>query len=400
MAFTSELYGHVVSVDAFGEAQVMPIQSTLDSIKEQMKAARVWLPNSEEIQLLQGTSRSPLPANMEVSPAAEGHENQEATPTIQSEDMMEDQSDSSPPSTRADEEASSSKTLSRRGVLAQSLEIAHESPKSASYPSIRQILESALEEIWAKVQNQPNSYVMTRDEFAVFNFFQDRFTDDKLAIAARKRYWESLSVGSSEPTATDRGHLDQIDAVRGLVQTSYRLIGAYGPEFADVATRLYRLETTLRRMRDEVVQDGILAHIQPSYSRHLHSLIDYWDCAMRQINTLLDTYDMGKKMFEEKQPYVSDELRPIESSLAGKKMAIELLLDSVQLQKPQIHDKRQSALEDIKDKVDLVAAQLFANWDASTFSGENDDLWRHFQTLLEKEGFSSRVLSKNKVNSI
>ncbi|CAG2005225.1 unnamed protein product [Fusarium graminearum] len=40
---TSRLYGHVVSVDAFGEAQVMPIQSTLKSIKSQLKASRAFL---------------------------------------------------------------------------------------------------------------------------------------------------------------------------------------------------------------------------------------------------------------------------------------------------------------------------------------------------------------------
>ncbi|KAI1053460.1 hypothetical protein LB506_012439 [Fusarium annulatum] len=66
-AKTSILYGHVVSTDAFGEAQVMPIQSTLDSIKLHKNATRVFLPNSDEIRMFQETSRIPVPTNPESS---------------------------------------------------------------------------------------------------------------------------------------------------------------------------------------------------------------------------------------------------------------------------------------------------------------------------------------------
>lgn len=75
--------------------------------------------------------------------------------------------------------------------VAQALEIARESPDGSSDPTISKILEAALAQIWAKVQAQPDSYVMTRDEFAVFNFFQHRFAGDKTAVKARKRYWDN-----------------------------------------------------------------------------------------------------------------------------------------------------------------------------------------------------------------
>ena len=75
-------------------------------------------------------------------------------------------------------------------AVAQALEIARESPDGASDPTVSKILEHALSHIWGKVKAQPGSYVMSRDEFAVFNFFQHRFTGDKDAVAARKRYWE------------------------------------------------------------------------------------------------------------------------------------------------------------------------------------------------------------------
>ncbi|KAK8131480.1 hypothetical protein PG984_007918 [Apiospora sp. TS-2023a] len=77
--------------------------------------------------------------------------------------------------------------------VAQALEIARESPDGAKDPVVSSILENALVQIWTKVQAQPDSYVMSRDEFAVFNFFQYRFAGNKVAIAARKRYWDNTT---------------------------------------------------------------------------------------------------------------------------------------------------------------------------------------------------------------
>ncbi|KAG5986561.1 hypothetical protein E4U43_005460 [Claviceps pusilla] len=76
-------------------------------------------------------------------------------------------------------------------AVAQALEIARESPDGASDPTVSKILEHSLSQIWGRVQSQPDSYVMSRDEFSVFNFFQHRFVGDKDAIAARKRYWDN-----------------------------------------------------------------------------------------------------------------------------------------------------------------------------------------------------------------
>ncbi|KAL3960837.1 hypothetical protein ACCO45_005954 [Purpureocillium lilacinum] len=77
-------------------------------------------------------------------------------------------------------------------AVAQALEIARESPDGASDPTVSKILEHALSHIWGKVKAQPDGYIMTRDEFAVFNFFQHRFVGDKDAVAARKRYWDNF----------------------------------------------------------------------------------------------------------------------------------------------------------------------------------------------------------------
>ncbi|RBR09293.1 hypothetical protein FVER53590_09789 [Fusarium verticillioides] len=64
-AKTFVLYGHVVSTDAFGETQVMPIRSILDNIKVHTNATRVFLPNRDEIQMFQEKSRTLVPANLD-----------------------------------------------------------------------------------------------------------------------------------------------------------------------------------------------------------------------------------------------------------------------------------------------------------------------------------------------
>ncbi len=79
-------------------------------------------------------------------------------------------------------------------AVAQVLEIARESDDGALDPTVNTILDAALAKTWAKVQSQPDSYVMTRDEFAVFNYFQHRFQGNKMAVAARKLYWDNTTA--------------------------------------------------------------------------------------------------------------------------------------------------------------------------------------------------------------
>ncbi|KAH7356739.1 hypothetical protein BKA65DRAFT_548123 [Rhexocercosporidium sp. MPI-PUGE-AT-0058] len=79
-------------------------------------------------------------------------------------------------------------------TVAQALEAARDTPEGAQDQTVVYILETALTEIWRKIEAQPASYVMTRDEFAVFNYFQGRFAGHQLAAAARRRYWDHLEL--------------------------------------------------------------------------------------------------------------------------------------------------------------------------------------------------------------
>lgn len=75
--------------------------------------------------------------------------------------------------------------------VAEALEIARDSYDGARDPIVSGILESALSQVWDRVMENPESYVMTTGEFAVFNFYQHRFMGNKIAIAARARFWDN-----------------------------------------------------------------------------------------------------------------------------------------------------------------------------------------------------------------
>ncbi len=79
-------------------------------------------------------------------------------------------------------------------VALQALEIARESEEGAQHKIVRGILEEAIDRIWGKVETQPDSYIMTRDEVAIFNYFHKRFVGNETAVAARKRYWDHINA--------------------------------------------------------------------------------------------------------------------------------------------------------------------------------------------------------------
>jgi hypothetical protein len=56
-------------------------------------------------------------------------------------------------------------------------------------PTVSAYLESAVTDIWARINLDSSSYVMTKDEFAVFNFYRTRFQDDDVAEKAVARFW-------------------------------------------------------------------------------------------------------------------------------------------------------------------------------------------------------------------
>ncbi|KAF5678142.1 hypothetical protein FHETE_1372 [Fusarium heterosporum] len=75
--------------------------------------------------------------------------------------------------------------------VTNALKTARESADNCMDPVTTAILEFVLTRVWHKVLLSLGSYVMTREEFAVFNFFQYRYIGNEIAVNARKLYWDN-----------------------------------------------------------------------------------------------------------------------------------------------------------------------------------------------------------------
>ena len=74
----------------------------------------------------------------------------------------------------------------------QALNIVRNSDHGQAPEYAVRIIENAMRELWQRVRANPDSYVMNKDEFALYNYFQDRYkagTDGTLAQKATARYW-------------------------------------------------------------------------------------------------------------------------------------------------------------------------------------------------------------------
>ena len=56
-------------------------------------------------------------------------------------------------------------------------------------PTVSNYLEGAINDIWTRINEQQTTYVLTKDEFAVFNYYIRRFEGDPVAEQAIARYW-------------------------------------------------------------------------------------------------------------------------------------------------------------------------------------------------------------------
>lgn len=57
-------------------------------------------------------------------------------------------------------------------------------------PAVTTFLERTIDAIWQRVKAQPSTYLFTRDEFAVFTLYRDRFGGNEIAQQAVRRFWE------------------------------------------------------------------------------------------------------------------------------------------------------------------------------------------------------------------
>jgi len=82
-------------------------------------------------------------------------------------------------------------------TIQKALDIARNSDGSID-PIVQDFLERQLRVIWDHIESEPDSYVLSKDEFALFNFYRHRATSNSLAQAAVRRFWDNYTANSGQ----------------------------------------------------------------------------------------------------------------------------------------------------------------------------------------------------------
>lgn len=75
-------------------------------------------------------------------------------------------------------------------TVSKALETAKNNEDSRVSPDVTAVLEKANTDIWQRIQARPSSYVMRSDEYAVINYFQGRYKNNRQAQQAIARFWD------------------------------------------------------------------------------------------------------------------------------------------------------------------------------------------------------------------
>ncbi|KAL9590837.1 MAG: hypothetical protein Q9203_000383 [Teloschistes exilis] len=81
---------------------------------------------------------------------------------------------------------------------AKALEIAKNCEDGSVPPTVTAVLEKAIGELWQRIQYQPMTYVMSKEEFVVFNYYRSRFANVPIAQQAVARFWNNFQGDSTE----------------------------------------------------------------------------------------------------------------------------------------------------------------------------------------------------------
>jgi len=65
-------------------------------------------------------------------------------------------------------------------TVGKALEIAKDNQNGQVPPAVTTMLERSISDIWRRIQAQPASYVMTKDQFAVFTYYRGRYDITKV----------------------------------------------------------------------------------------------------------------------------------------------------------------------------------------------------------------------------
>ena len=89
--------------------------------------------------------------------------------------------------------------------VAKALDIAKENQNGPLPPMVNTILERKMADIWQRINSQPNSYIMSQEEFTVFSYYRSRYNNNRVASDAVARFWSNYT-GPTSSNASSSAH--------------------------------------------------------------------------------------------------------------------------------------------------------------------------------------------------
>ncbi|KAJ4287456.1 hypothetical protein N0V88_007642 [Collariella sp. IMI 366227] len=207
-----------------------------------------------------------------------------------------------------------------------------------------------------------------------------------------------------------------IESVDSLARTVFRRARESGTGFVDLAIAVRNLITTLKHLHAQAhhptsdlrkLDPGITTARERQdsvYGRQLRLLVEDTDLALRQARTVIERYGDGTwGEAARRNSDLAERTRKVELSrgdVISQTMKIDTFLETVHdTTKDRMSDKIDfQEMKELQRKVEAIASRLFSErWDRPPTDVDDDELWRSFRRELEKEGFASDVLRKNKV---
>ncbi len=83
-------------------------------------------------------------------------------------------------------------------TLPEALEIAKQKQHGDVDSTVAAFLRPKMDEVMRRLQAQPSTYVFTKDEFAVVNYYRDTFGDNEITQQAIMRFWKQYPAEPRE----------------------------------------------------------------------------------------------------------------------------------------------------------------------------------------------------------
>ena len=65
-------------------------------------------------------------------------------------------------------------------------------------PNVKAYLDQAITDIWSRLNQNPTTYILTKDEYPVFLRYVEQFGDQQVKQQAIDRYWRNTSASPTQ----------------------------------------------------------------------------------------------------------------------------------------------------------------------------------------------------------